>query len=235
MLITLKPEIRNGNGNSMKLFLVTMAAIITCGCTTFRYEIVEPAQATDQLSELDKTEFQIKQPLNYVLVSRGIRHNHFYFTNNASVPIYVKYEQSAGFALGKASIRLISGQTRSIHANLAVPDTIILPGKFSEVSFYPVDMAPLVDEFDIAIQKEGDTKIDRLVIKSAQKSLSGKSQEVKIEASNWKKYICYATAVFYGGYCWFISPDSDDDNGALTKAKEITKKENISVKYMGRE
>lgn len=60
---------------------------------------------------------------------------------------------------------------------------------------------------------------------------------VFVDASQGHKMACYLTAIFYGGYCWFLSPTEESEQRAKEKANNLperTKGSNVEVRYIGR-
>lgn len=59
---------------------------------------------------------------------------------------------------------------------------------------------------------------------------------VRVEASDANKVACYLTVWMYGGWCWFIRPNSESDERAVEKANAIKNvNDKVDVRYLGRD
>jgi hypothetical protein len=149
--------------------------------------------------------------------------NHFLIRNNRNTDIFVEYEKSSMQFIDR-SYRVVSGETRKIDSAQAVPDRIIAAGTNSEVSFYRADdpsRSELFTRLNISLKVDGKSyravKFKEADLDSREIGRVGQVQYI----NNTDKYLCYATGILYGGYCWFIGDaETEDFEGAKKIAAE---------------
>ena len=57
--------------------------------------------------------------------------------------------------------------------------------------------------------------------------------ELRTHANAKDSLLCYATGIVYGGWCWFISPD-ENDNQKATELAKARRNADVSIKYINR-
>lgn len=194
-------------------------------CTTYRWKA--------ELPEVVDTSRKIPK---FVKIESTGRRNHFKVTNLTDDMVTVSYRQSV-IQVGDSSLRAISGETRGINTDRESPDLVIAPKTASEISLYSEDSDK---SQKIVNGKMKDVKF-RIALKWAEKPVEyaiiegGSINEFTTEANQNEKILCYATGIFYGGYCWFLRPSEEERIQAKKQAEEIFKAPVKDIRYLGRE
>lgn len=163
------------------------------------------------------------------LVVRALNNHDLEVTNKGLSVEYVSPQRSV-VEFGGRSYMLVSGETRVLEANLQQRDIPVAPGAITKVSLYrPDGLVPddMPVRFRVAVADGAGAMVSHVIVDVERFRFS---TEVQKSDRVW----CYVTAIFYGGYCWFISPDEADWAAARERANKLAGK-NVTVEYAGRD
>ncbi len=196
-------------GNALPLFVVFLVLAIQ-SCTHFRWR---GQQATMKLHEGSKK----------IAIAIDGGSNHFKISNSSDEQVFVSFANSV-IEVNGASYRAINGNTQRLAKNMSSPDVPIAPGSYTNLGFYTEDeeinalILLMGAKFTIAVRGEKSKKTSKFVLNTKVKATD--SGEILTEIPTIDRYICYATFVYFGGYCWFLTPGVEDYLKASETASE---------------
>ena len=202
------------------------------GCLTYRWRVEEPTLTTAP-PKPDQPAL-IETPAVY-----GSRagFGDFRIENRSTGVVYASPDRSMMEYAGR-SYRLITGERRVINSDLPAPDVPIAPGSSILLGLYPADGSPIYRGVDVRyrIAISDGTSLSYLVIDTWNAPIQ-EDVTVATRASAGDRWGCYITGILYGGWCWFVAPDEDDEKAAKEAAATTFgfPVEKVKVRYQRRE
>ena len=161
--------------------------------------------------------------------------------NETDDDLLLSFQKSA-FVLNGDSYRVVSGDSKIIKMDQASTDVPVAPQAKTSVIFLPPDLLNLKYDKGWKIEwkqypKDGDKYEFRFVFakndgKVLRSTLSGTVHAFHAPVSDANKYACWGTAIFYGGWCWFLPTSSDLAAGSESAKKKYG--EDVIVEYRNR-
>ena len=214
---------------------------------TYRWEAQVPVEVTKKKSTPTKPRPKDVIP-KFVTVEALAKHseilgNRFSVKNTSDEMVYVSYKNSVIEFLGR-SYRVISGETIGINKDRDSADTPIAPNSKASISLFTQDEIvssqmdnPKLFTYRIAFRREGKKTEYAVIYPDRPDRNDEPSNEVTTfttEVATKDKLWCFATAVFYGGWCWFVAPRDTDILEAEKTGKNLFGP-NTSIKFLERE
>lgn len=195
----------------MQYFLLALA-LLQFGCTTMDWRAYK---------------FDTPKPTENIAISWFERSPFAYrIQNRMKEDLAFSYEKSSFIVNGK-SYRLISGSSLVKNRDRSSPDEPLAANAIIDVYLTPADLVWFTEEGEVKISKpgEGDSFQFNLVFKkengeTIQKTLKGSVHEFTASVSDQNKYLCWGTAIIYGGWCWFL-PTEGDKAAAISYGKKV--------------
>lgn len=230
-------------------YLIFLTMLLFSSCMTYRWEAKVPVEVTTKKSTPTKPRPNNVIP-KFVTVEALAKHskilgNRFSVKNNSDEMVYVSYKNSVIEFLG-SSYRVISGETIGINKDRDSADTPIAPNSTADISLFTQDdiissqmkTDPKLFTYRIAFRREGK-KTEYAIIYPDRKDDPSEDVTTDVnsfttEVASKDKLLCFATAVFYGGWCWFIAPSDTD----ILEAEKTGKKlfgPNTTIRFLDRE
>lgn len=201
------------------LFLALLTAATFTGCLTYHWRVVDDTKvAPDPPKPLPLPKDQVPA---FITVEHGADPHHFTVHNNSASTVFISFRESVMEASGK-SHRVVSGETKQLHADQDSPDTPIAPATSADVSFYSDTLSSLeegqVVKFRIALRQQG--KETQAILHSRLEVEEEEEKDLKFtthEQDTASRVLCVATI---GIWCRLKLPTQQDRDDANQKAKK---------------
>ena len=200
-----------------KCALMILGLLILNGCSHYKWmAVIKNGKKQDTIKN--------------VTIMQDFPPNHFFVVNNNDYPIKISYNDSSLINEHSNSVRVVAGETKKILSQLGSPDLVVPPHSRSKFNFYnPEDPEISYKYISANIAIKIHEKIFYYQHPNASKFFV---TTIKDSDKKW----CYATAIFYGGYCWFISPDAKETENArdYVRSNYSISDSEFSLEYMGK-
>ena len=219
----------------MRFFVFFISGIIVASCS-YNFEVILNKNSSEykkrfdtakRIDELNKKKQNDNAIPNGIVIEDTSIANHFLIINNNREDLFIEYEKSS-MVKSNLSSRVISGEQRDLETSKIIPDRIIAAGTEAEISFYNENSAEdssTYDKVNISYRIAGRSyKIERYRPLRFSRDIEKIGTVEYVNVTH--KILCYTTAIFYGGFCWFIEhgePEERDYAGAKQKAASIYK------------
>lgn len=219
----------------MRILIFFVIGIILASCS-YQFDVIlnknspeykKRFETAKRIDELNKEKQNKNNILNGIIIEDTSITNHFLIINNTNKDLFIEYEKSS-MIKNNLSSRVISGEQRDLEISKIVPDRIIAAGTEAEVSFYNTNSEEDSSTYDKLIISyrvaDKSYKIEKYMPLRFGRDIDNIGTVEYVNVTH--KILCYTTAIFYGGFCWFIKygePEDNDYAGAKLKAASIYK------------
>ena len=219
----------------VRIFIVFLIGILLASCS-YKFDVILKENSSEykkrfetaiRIDELNEEKLDINTIHKGIEIKDTSIVNHFLIINNTSEDVFIEYEKSS-MITNNMSYRVISGEQRDLEVSKIIPDRIVAAGTEAEVSFYnasSVEDSSSFDKVNISYRiADKSYRIEKFRTLRFVKDIEKIGTVEYVNVTH--KILCYTTALFYGGYCWFIKygdPEEEDYKGAKSKAAAIYK------------